>query len=57
VGPVFAGFDDVTIRLTPASWISWDMEGLDTQVFGGRLGATPGYIFRWIEVCLRRGYP
>lgn len=44
VGPVFAGFDDVTIRLTPASWISWDMAGLDAQVFGGRLGAMPGYM-------------
>jgi PPOX class probable F420-dependent enzyme len=44
VGPVFASFDDVTIRLAPASWISWDMAGLDAQVFGGRLGATPGYM-------------
>jgi len=25
IGPVFASFDDVTIRLTPVSWISWDM--------------------------------
>jgi PPOX class probable F420-dependent enzyme len=44
VGPVFAGFDDVTIRLTPASWIVWDMAGLDAQVFGGRLGAMSGYM-------------
>jgi PPOX class probable F420-dependent enzyme len=38
VGPVFASFDDVTIRMTPASWISWDMAVLDTQALGGRLG-------------------
>jgi PPOX class probable F420-dependent enzyme len=44
IGPVFASFDDVTIRLTPASWIVWDMAVLDAQAFGGRLGATPGYL-------------
>jgi PPOX class probable F420-dependent enzyme len=44
IGPVFAAFDDVTIRLTPASWISWDMATLDAQAFAGRLGATPGYM-------------
>ena len=44
VGPVFAAFDDVTIKLTPASWISWDIAALDTQVLGGRLGKTPGYL-------------
>lgn len=44
VGPVFASFDDVTIRLRPASWITWDMSALDAQAFGGRLGGTPGYM-------------
>jgi hypothetical protein len=44
IGPVFASFDDVTIRLTPASWIAWDMAVLDTQALGGRLGGTPGYL-------------
>jgi PPOX class probable F420-dependent enzyme len=44
VGPVFASFDDVSLRLTPASWITWDMATLDAQVFGGRLGHTPGYL-------------
>src|SRR6476646_1060009 len=44
IGPVFASFDDVTIRLTPASWIAWDMAALDAQAFGGRLGGTPGYM-------------
>lgn len=44
VGPVFESFDDVTIRLTPVSWSAWDMAVLDAQAFGGRLGATPGYL-------------
>ena len=44
VGPVFASFDDVTIRLTPVSWIAWDMAVLDAQALGGRLGGTPGYV-------------
>jgi PPOX class probable F420-dependent enzyme len=44
IGSVFASFDDVTIRLTPASWVAWDMAVLDAQAFGGRLGKTPGYL-------------
>ncbi|MGB9465393.1 MAG: pyridoxamine 5'-phosphate oxidase family protein [Candidatus Acidiferrum sp.] len=44
VGPVFGAFDDVTIRLTPASWFTWDMAVLDAQAFAGRLGKTPGYM-------------
>ncbi len=44
VGPVFASFDDVSIRLTPTSWITWDMAVLDAQALGGRLGKTPGYM-------------
>lgn len=44
VGPVFATFDDVTIRLTPESWTTWDMSVLDVQALGGRLGGTPGYL-------------
>jgi PPOX class probable F420-dependent enzyme len=44
IEPVFASFDDITIRLTPASWITWDMAALDAQAFGGRLGGTPGYM-------------
>jgi hypothetical protein len=42
IGPVFASFDDVTIRITSVSWIAWDMATLDAQPFGGRLGGTPG---------------
>jgi len=44
IGPVFASFDDVTLRLTPVSWITWDMAVLDAQALGGRLGKTPGYV-------------
>jgi len=44
IGPVFASLDDVTLRLTPASWTSWDMAALDAQAFGGRLGGTLGYM-------------
>ena len=44
IGPVFASFDDVTIRLTPESWTTWDMAVLDVQALGGRLGGTPGYL-------------
>jgi PPOX class probable F420-dependent enzyme len=44
VGPVFASFDDVTIRLTPVSWFTWDMAVLDAQALGGRLAANPGYL-------------
>jgi hypothetical protein len=44
IEPVFASFDDVTIQITPTSWITWDMAMLDAQAFGGRLGKTPGYL-------------
>jgi nitroimidazol reductase NimA-like FMN-containing flavoprotein (pyridoxamine 5'-phosphate oxidase superfamily) len=44
VGPVFASFDDVTLRIAPVSWSSWDMPELDAQALGGKLGGTPGYL-------------
>lgn len=44
VGPVFAAFDDVTLRLTPASWITWDMAMIDAQFFGGQISRNPGYL-------------
>ncbi len=44
IEPVFASFDDVTIKVTPGSWTTWDMKMLDAQAFGGRLGGTPGYL-------------
>jgi PPOX class probable F420-dependent enzyme len=44
VGPVFAGWDDVTIEITPASVIAWDMREADRQVFGGAFESNPGYL-------------
>jgi PPOX class probable F420-dependent enzyme len=44
IGPVFESFDDVTIRLAPVSWTTWDLAVLDAQAFGGRLGGNPGYL-------------
>ena len=44
IAPVFAAFDDVTIKISPGSWTQWDMAVLDAQAFGGRLGGTPGYM-------------
>ena len=37
VGPVFASFDDIAVKLRPTKVISWDMSALDQQVFGGKL--------------------
>ena len=44
VGPVFAGWDDVTIQITPSSVITWDMREVDRQVFGGAFQGHPGYL-------------
>lgn len=37
LGGQLGAMDDVTIRLTPASWYGWDMEELDNAVFGGAM--------------------
>jgi PPOX class probable F420-dependent enzyme len=44
VGPVFAAWDDVTIQITPASVIAWDMRQADRQFFGGVLESNPSYL-------------
>ena len=44
VGPVFAGWDDITVQLTPASVFSWDMRVADQQVFGGAFEKNPAYL-------------
>ena len=44
VGPVIAAWDDVTVRLTPASVIAWDMRQADQQVFGGAFKDNPTYL-------------
>jgi len=43
VNSFFATVDDVTLRITPASWFCWDLAILDAQALGGKL-ATPGYM-------------
>lgn len=44
VGPVFAGWDDVTIRIVPRSVIAWDMREADKQVFGSAFAKNPTYL-------------
>lgn len=44
VGPVFAGWDDVTIRIVPKSVIAWDMREADKQVFGSAFEKNPTYL-------------
>jgi len=44
IGPVFAGWDDITVQITPVSIISWDMREADRQVFGGAFASNPGYL-------------
>ncbi|HZQ18581.1 MAG TPA: pyridoxamine 5'-phosphate oxidase family protein [Terriglobales bacterium] len=44
VGPVFAGWDDVTIQITPTSVISWDMREADAQALGGSFKSNPTYL-------------
>ncbi|MGH9792202.1 MAG: TIGR03618 family F420-dependent PPOX class oxidoreductase [Candidatus Acidiferrales bacterium] len=44
IGPGFAAFDDVTIRITPREWLWWDTAEVDTNYFGGKLCGTPGYL-------------
>ncbi|HEX6804704.1 MAG TPA: pyridoxamine 5'-phosphate oxidase family protein [Terriglobales bacterium] len=44
VGPVFAAWDDITVRLAPAWVITWDMREADQQVFGGAFKSNPSYL-------------
>lgn len=44
VGPVFAGWDDITIQIAPLSVVAWDMREADRQVFGGAFESNPGYL-------------
>jgi general stress protein 26 len=45
IGGSFASYDDGVIRLSPRSWVSWDMRQLNRQVFGGKLSTESGYLF------------
>jgi len=44
VGPVFAAVDDIVLRITPKSVISWDMEQIDQLYFSGAIGKNPNYL-------------
>ena len=44
VGPVFAAWDDLTVQITPASVIAWDMRQADRQFFGGAMESNPAYL-------------
>jgi PPOX class probable F420-dependent enzyme len=44
VGPVFAAWDDITVRLVPTSVIVWDMREADEHVFGGSFKNNPTYL-------------
>jgi len=49
VGPVFTAGDDITVRIIPRVWRSWDGKGLDEQLFGGVLRQTPETWFLPLE--------
>jgi PPOX class probable F420-dependent enzyme len=40
----FESYDDVVIRLSPGSWVSWDMGRTNIQFFGGKLSTESGYL-------------
>ena len=42
-GDTMAAMDDITLKLTPTGWYSWDMRVLDAALFGGTM-KTPGYV-------------
>ena len=45
IGGFFASYDDVVIRVSPRSWVSWDMGQPNIQFFGGKLSTELGYLF------------
>lgn len=42
-GGTMAAMDDITLKLTPTGWYTWDMRILDDMLFGGAM-KTPGYL-------------
>jgi len=44
VGPVFAKWDDIAIKIVPGAVIAWDMGETDQQAFGGALRDNPEYL-------------
>lgn len=43
ISAFFTSYDDVVIRLTPASWSFWDMGPLNTEFFGQPAGVESGH--------------
>jgi PPOX class probable F420-dependent enzyme len=44
VGPVFAAWDDISIRIAPVSLVAWDMRQVDQQFFGGAFKNNATYL-------------
>lgn len=44
IGPVFAAWDDIALKLTPSSLVAWDMREADRLAFGGAFAGNPGYL-------------
>jgi len=44
VGPAFGQMDDMTLRLVPQRWTSWDMAELDAEAFGSVFARHPDYM-------------
>jgi len=42
-GGTMAAMDDITLKLTPTGWYTWDMRVLDDALFGGTM-KTSGYL-------------
>ena len=42
-GGTMAAMDDITLKLMPTGWYTWDMRILDNMLFGGAM-KTPGYV-------------
>jgi nitroimidazol reductase NimA-like FMN-containing flavoprotein (pyridoxamine 5'-phosphate oxidase superfamily) len=42
-GGTMAAMDDITLKLTPTGWYTWDMRILDDMLFSGAM-KTPGYL-------------
>jgi general stress protein 26 len=45
ISAFFASYDDVVIRLSPQSWVSWDMGRANTHFLQGKLGTETGYLY------------
>ncbi|MGH9788334.1 MAG: pyridoxamine 5'-phosphate oxidase family protein [Candidatus Acidiferrales bacterium] len=44
VGQAFGNFDDITLRLVPQQWTSWDLAELDAEALGGAFRRHPDYM-------------